>query len=61
MGITLGLASEEERDRRRAICNACDRKAVTAGVSWCRECRCAIKTKTSMQWSDCPIKRWNEE
>ena len=61
MGITkatlgLGLASEQEIDARRAICDACEYKK----GKMCGVCGCLLSAKTKLAKEQCPKGFWGQ-
>jgi hypothetical protein len=50
------LASTEEQDKRKAICEPCDKNKM--GV--CSSCLCIIPAKVAYKQSSCPEGKWNE-
>ena len=50
----FGIASEHERDERRAICRTCPLNE----DGWCNGCGCHLKEKVALGVSYCPAGRW---
>lgn len=48
----------EEINRRREICEGCDKKKIVAGCLKCGECGCLIMAKSRIPESKCPLDRW---
>lgn len=54
--LGLGLASEQEIDARRAICNSCEyRKG-----KMCGSCGCLLSAKTKLAEEKCPMGFWGQ-
>lgn len=56
MANGLPLASEEEFNRRRAICFACD--LYDAEKDRCAKCGCGLKAKPRLATERCPVGKW---
>lgn len=56
--VASGFATvdQEEYDRRRSICEACEH--FDAARDRCRKCGCGLKAKPWMRSESCPEKRW---
>lgn len=56
--VASGFATvtQEEHDRRRAICAACEH--FDAAANRCRKCGCGLSVKPWMKAMHCPINRW---
>lgn len=57
------FASEEERGKRRAVCNVCEFKGVKFDESmvafdYCKSCNCPLKTRVSLTNHHCPNGFW---
>jgi len=53
--------SREEINRRKEICEGCDKKKIVAGCLKCGECGCLIMAKsrlTKEKGGTCPLNRW---
>ena len=50
--------TKEQKDERRAICDACPNKIKSLGV--CKKCGCVIEAKISFSRSSCPIDSWGK-
>ena len=50
--------SPEEIDRRRGICEGCDKKKIVAGCLKCGECGCLIMAKSRLPEEKCPLDKW---
>jgi len=48
------LVSNEERDRRFSICQACEFFTGTT----CRKCGCIVSFKTRLETEHCPVGKW---
>lgn len=51
----------EEINRRRKICEGCDKKKIVAGCLKCGECGCLIMAKsrlTKEKGGECPLDKW---
>ncbi len=48
--------SVEERDRRQAICHACDE--FDPAENRCRRCGCSLAVKPWLKTEVCPIGKW---
>lgn len=72
--LGLGLASEAERDRRRAVCAACPQSRGECLAEWltgwladpagkplgcCQLCRCYLWAKTATADAVCPDGKWH--
>lgn len=49
-------ATDEEADRRYAICEECPR--LLKLTKQCKECGCFMNLKTKLQHATCPIGKW---
>lgn len=57
--LGIGLATNEEIDRRRAVCRGCE-NAIPCGSGSnlkcvCRVCGCRLKEKTMLAVEKCPL------
>lgn len=48
-------------EKRREICYSCEQLTTMIGIKTCKECGCAIWSKTMVRGTKCPIGKWNEE
>lgn len=53
---TARYASDEERARRLAVCNACPQR--NAALNTCGVCHCWLPGKTKYAESSCPQSKW---
>jgi hypothetical protein len=53
------LLSKDQRDKRHAVCKACDEYRSTLGQ--CKKCGCFMALKTWIGTSECPLKKWLPE
>lgn len=53
-------ASPQERERRRALCNACPHLVTVGRIQFkrCGKCQCPLFTKTRFQGTSCPVGKW---
>ena len=53
----IGYTSDETK-RRRQICNKCDSNIRFAGIRYCEQCGCPIKSKTTVESEKCLMNKW---
>ena len=53
----LERTAEPERERRYAICTACEHRIVRLDA--CSKCLCYLPAKTSLKNSRCPLGKWS--
>jgi hypothetical protein len=49
------FGKSRERERRRAICAACEFHSDSRIGIWCKKCRCDMELKTSVMSAHCPL------
>jgi heterodisulfide reductase subunit A-like polyferredoxin len=50
--------SDEEKEKRLAICNSCPHKEELIGQPRCGACGCFLKLKASLATEKCPKDKW---
>lgn len=44
--------------QREEICKDCDKQTLIFNVRTCKECGCAIWSKTKIKSASCPLNKW---
>lgn len=56
--IGIDRAETPTTQRRRAICNGCDKQKSGTLGKYCDSCQCYIHLKTQVKGEKCPEKKW---
>lgn len=53
------ITSDQERQARLALCNACEKQTLILGAPSCDQCACPIEYVISYKFKICPLEKWS--